>query len=307
MKKRVLFYRDFRGFTGGHLKVWDYFQHTRVSNNYEPRVLLSPESVRDSSYPWTQSDEVFSEHLVLKDFSFLFLGGMDWNAFPDPPPCPLINLIQSVRHAFIDDPRRQFLSRRALRICITAEVADAIESTGLVNGPVITIPIGVDRSRFPSPSNYRDIRLLIVGVKKPQLAQEISTELRRLGILGEILNTSVPRDEFLSLLGRSEIVLALPEEAEGFYLPAFEALAMESFLICPDCVGNRSFCIDRETCLRPPYDKESLIKSVREAQTIPLHTRRSMILRGKEIINFFGLEAERDKYLHVLEHLSDFL
>ena len=43
--KEVLFFRDFKKFQGGHLKVWDYFNHVRSSPDHVPRVRFSPGSV----------------------------------------------------------------------------------------------------------------------------------------------------------------------------------------------------------------------------------------------------------------------
>ena len=49
---RVLFYRDFKRFTGGDLKVWDYFNHVRSSPRHSAHVRFSAESVWDATNPW---------------------------------------------------------------------------------------------------------------------------------------------------------------------------------------------------------------------------------------------------------------
>jgi len=49
---KVLFYRYYRGFTGGHLKVWDYYDHVKASSNFIPQIYFSAESVWDSLNPW---------------------------------------------------------------------------------------------------------------------------------------------------------------------------------------------------------------------------------------------------------------
>ena len=56
-KRRVLFYRDFRGFTGGHLKIWDYFNHVASFAGFEPRIAFSAESKWDATNPWSHSQE----------------------------------------------------------------------------------------------------------------------------------------------------------------------------------------------------------------------------------------------------------
>ena len=70
----------------------------------------------------------------------LFLGGMDWAVLSEAqrrsPPKPVINLIQHVRHANPNESLYQYLSYRAIRICVSAPVADALTATGRVNGPL---------------------------------------------------------------------------------------------------------------------------------------------------------------------------
>jgi hypothetical protein len=39
--RTVLFYRRYRRFHGGHLKVWDYFSHVLASPEFTPRIEFS--------------------------------------------------------------------------------------------------------------------------------------------------------------------------------------------------------------------------------------------------------------------------
>ena len=69
----------------------------------------------------------------------LFLAGLDWrylidNGF-DALPNPRINLIQHVRHAHEGTELHGYLRQRAVRICVSEEVAQALYATGQVNGP----------------------------------------------------------------------------------------------------------------------------------------------------------------------------
>src|SRR4051812_16192974 len=145
-KKLVLFHRDFQRFTGGHLKVWNYFNHVLASKSFEPRIVFSPESKWDRTNPWlTAKEYVTNEGPGGADV--LFVAGQDWSAFPSTAlrdfKKPIVNLIQHPRHA---DPKNevfQFLSNRAIRICVSQQVADAINKTGKVNGPLFVIPNGV--------------------------------------------------------------------------------------------------------------------------------------------------------------------
>ena len=145
MKKIVLFYRDFQRFSGGHLKVWHYFNHVRASNEYEPRIAFSRDSKWDETNPWRDAREFVVEWKP-ETADVLFLAGTDWRVLQDRQlhSQPIINLLQHPRHADAKNETRKYLRNRALRICVSQEVADAINATGEVNGPVFVIPNGID-------------------------------------------------------------------------------------------------------------------------------------------------------------------
>src|SRR5215218_412727 len=56
--KTVLFFRDFRRFSGGHLVVWHYFKHVTASTSYRPRVSLTRTSVTEHN-PWASLPSEF--------------------------------------------------------------------------------------------------------------------------------------------------------------------------------------------------------------------------------------------------------
>jgi hypothetical protein len=302
--KKLLFHRDYRGFTGGHLKVWDFFQHTKLSGVFEPVMYMSPDSVRDDSNPWVASGEKICKEWNPQGADALFLAGMDWRAVPENYDGPVINLIQSVRHASPDDPRNAYLGRTATRICVSKEVADAILSTGLVNGPVKTIPAGLDIESFPKISDHRDFPVLIAGLKKPALAKSLSEFLTHRGIQSVCLTRLLPRAEFLKMLGRARVTVFLPQITEGFYLPALEGMAMGTLVICPDCVGNRGFCRNGINCLQPSYNIESLGSACTDViqQTSKLNYKE-IINEGINTVLNYSIKMERNRYLSVLLEL----
>jgi hypothetical protein len=283
------------------LKVWDYFQHTKSSGIFKPIIYMTPDSLRDESNPGVASGERISHEWNPHGADALFLAGMDWRAVPENYNKPVINLIQGLRHARPEDPRHAFLRRAATRICVSKEVADAILSTELVNGPVITIPAGVDMDSFPETSDQRDIPVLIAGLKKPALAKSLSEILTHRGIQSVCLTRLLPRAEFLRMLGRARVTVFLPQIAEGFYLPALEGMAMGTLVVCPDCVGNRGFCIHGINCLRPLYDIASLETTCLDAfdRTIKGNSN-DLIKRGQETARVHSLDLERDRYQSVL-------
>jgi len=294
------FYRDFVGFSGGHLKVWDYFCHTRASRSFTPTIYFTATSRMNSSNPWVAAGAQIQSRWEPHKADALFLGGLDWLAVPEVCNTPIINLIQGVRHADPGDARYQFLSRRAVRICVSKEVEAAILSTGKVNGPAITIPAGLDLGGLPEPSRERDIPLLIAGLKQPTLAKQLSETLVAKGVANTCLTSALPRHDFLDLLGRASVTLFLPYQKEGFYLPALEGMAMGTLVVCPDCAGNRQYCVDKVNCLMPSYDLQGLTVACLEALAIP-HNNKHKILQASqlEVVNH-SLQTEFNNFLDVL-------
>lgn len=299
---RILFHRDFNAFTGGHLKVWHYFCHARESEHLDPQIYFTPTSVMGPPNPW------FGTVAPLPEWNpeaadLLFLAGLDWNAVPASNRLPVINLVQHLRHATPGDPRRDFLARRAIRIAVSHEVAEAILATGLCSGPVFTIPAGLDVDAFPPPSRERDIPVLIAGMKAPGLATAIATKLAERGVLPTVETRRLPRPEYLALLGRARIAVLLPHEQEGFFLPALEAMAMGALVICPDSIGNRSFCRDRVTCLRPAYETVVIANAVHQALALSAVEVSRILASARAEADQHRLSRERQQFLQLVDAL----
>jgi glycosyltransferase involved in cell wall biosynthesis len=48
----------------------------------------------------------------------------------------------------------------------------------------------------------------------------------------------------LNWINQAKITVFLPyRDIEGFYMPALEGMALGTLVVCPDCIGNRSFCL----------------------------------------------------------------
>ena len=113
----------------------------------------------------------------------------------------------------------------------------------------------------------------------------------------------LPREAFLSRLAAARVVVFLPWEAEGCFLPALEAFALGCLVVCPDCIGNRQFCRDRETCLRPPYALGSIVAAVETAMAMAPAERERIVAAAAVEAAARGLEGERRAFLDVLDHL----
>lgn len=301
-RRILLFRRNFRAFTGGHLKVWHYFQHVRASQLFEPEIYLTPESFSVAGNPWNDVAPPPRETWQPQDADLLFLAGLDWEAVPDPAPQPVINLIQGIRHSKTGGALRGYLSRPAVRICVSGEVAASILATGKVNGPVHVIPNGIDLEEIPC-AEERDIEVLIAGAKNPSFAKALHERLGAEGLACRLLTGKIPRADFLNLLSRSAVAVTLPLQQEGFFLPALEAMAAGAVVVCPDCVGNRSFCHDGRNCFFTPYDIEAVAQATLRATRLEPGARAAILLAAKTEAQQHGLEAERTAFLRILDAL----
>jgi glycosyltransferase involved in cell wall biosynthesis len=311
-KRQVLFFRDFRRFTGGDLKVWDYFNHVLSSPGHSARVLFSDDSDWGASNPWRDAREYVVPPGEEPAADVLFLSGVDWRQIEYPrrveSPIPIINLVQHVKHACENDPleRYRFLPHKAIRICVAPEVTRAIERTGSVRGPIFTIPDAIDFeavARHASPAK-RDIDLLVVANKQPERGAAVRARLERPDRRIDVVDTRIPRAELLDLVGRAVVTVLMPNPKEGFYLPAVEAMALGTVVVCPDCIGNRSFCIDGSNCFRPPYEEEAIAAAAEEA----LRRRddlATMVEDGLRTARKHDLADERRAFLEILERVDE--
>jgi glycosyltransferase involved in cell wall biosynthesis len=304
--RRVLFYRDYDRFTGGHLKVWHYFNHVLEVPGFEPFVRFTRTSRWDHDNPWF----AVPDRRVGRGFrpDVRFLGGLDWRAVPARRrlDVPVLNLIQHVRHADPSDPRFAYLRHRAVRICVSQEVADAVISTGMANGPVLTIPNGIDRSELPRAvrPGDRSLDLLVVAHKQPDLGARLHDRLKQAGRRARLLAEPIPRPDFLAALASSRVALLLPRPTEGFYLPALEAMALDNIVVCPDCVGNRSFCQDGVTGFHPPHNEDAILAATRAALAASEIGAESLRLGARVAVADHDLSEERRRFVQVLTDLD---
>jgi hypothetical protein len=304
VKRSVLFYRDFHGLTGGHLKVRDYFEHLQSSDLYAPGIYVTPRSKVD--HPW-RSGSILPEYNP-DSADILFIAGLDWRALAEwknlEDRKPVVNLIQHVCHALADNPRYEFLARRATRICVSEQVAQAVRQTGKCNGPIYTIPNGTDVSlKHLYSMDTQSSDVMVVGLKQPKLAAKLARIMRRRHIRVDCVTKFLEREEFLRRMAGARIVVTLPDQLEGFYLPALEAMALGKAVVCPDAVGNRGFCIDRVTALMPQPHPRALAASVTELLVNPV-LEQDLIRSAKRVASVYTLERERSAFLEIMETLE---
>ncbi len=305
--RTVLFHRDFQGFTGGHLKVWHYFNHVACGANFRPEIFFSTGSLWDESNPWLTQRETSLAEWAPERADVLFLGGKDWTMLPaaerDHYRRPIINLVQHVHHADPGHPLSSFLRHRAIRVCVSAEVRDAIAATGRVNGPTVVIPNGIDLADLPTPGK-RPVDWLVCGLKdgRSGMARRLVKRMEpsRWG-RAEFLTKLLPRAEFLTALARARRVVLLPRETEGFYLPALEAMALGNLVVCPDCVGNRSFCREGFNMVLPGgNDDESVFAAMQRARRLTPAQEAALVANARATAAEYTLQRERAAFHELL-------
>jgi len=312
-RQSMLFYRDYGGFTGGHLKVWDYFNHVKFSHRYAPFIYFTPQSSWDQNNPWLNSDKTFLLSDPLANPALIFMEGLDWHFldehYKNNSQIPIINLIQHVRHAYPDNPRYSFLNYKAIRICVSPEIKTYLEETHQVNGELFVIPCGLDQSELPQPLDWeqKDCDILICALKEPILGQQLKKELEKTEKKVELLTAQLPRAEYLQKLNCAKMTVFLPnqQEGEGFYLPALEGMALGTLVICPDCIGNRSFCLSWYNCIRPEYRVESLLNAIQQALQYPRSKIREISTQAKQTANEHSLLKERQAFLEILDNIRE--
>ena len=300
---RMLFHRDFHGYTGGHGKVWDYFNHA-LALGWDARVYLTPASLRDASNPWLAMPRRIEARWRPETADVLFLGGMDWLALDGHGPVlpPVVNLVQHVRHADPAQPLRAFLHRPAWRICVGRAVADAITATGEVAGAVRVIPAALDFD-VPAQDGAATRRgVFIAALKQPELGRALAAHLAAAGYAVRLEDGLIPRRDFLGALAAAELAVLLPHATEGFFLPGLEAMALDCPVAMPPCVGSGEYARDGVNCLMPAAEVAALAVAVERLRAPDLAAR----LRGAglETVQRYSLAGERAAFAQVLREME---
>ncbi len=313
--RTVWFYRDYQSFTGGHLKHAHYYQHTLAFPGWSAQICFSPGSealVAERSQLWPGKPV---QRWAPGEQDLMFLAGLDWQYLDQQksvnPDVPILNLIQHVRHADSGSELNAYLSRKALRICVSQEVADAIESTGKVNGPVKVIPNGVDVD-IPDVNQLDQMRVaepgknvLIVGYKNPEFSKQLAQLLDDQNIACQIILTLQERSQYLEQLDKYAVIVCVPHKTEGFYLPALEAMARGKLVVTMDCIGNRGFCFSMRNCLLTHYIVESALSSIQTALALPAERRNTILNNAVETARAFSMQQETRKYQLLLQEVDE--
>ncbi len=314
--RTIWFHRAYKATTGGEVKHAHYFAHARQMPGFAARVAFTGGPLTEGQtrerrrlWPVGGGDGVAGWTPAVGDI--LFVAGIDWRYLStmglDGTNHPRINLVQHVRHAQPDTELYGYLTRRAVRICVSAEVADALAASGRVRGPIIALPNATDLPPWDvhgSAANTawetRPRSVAIVGYKRPDLARALSERLDAGGIAHDLLTRVQERGSFLEVLTGTRVVVCLPDPTEGFYLPAIEAMACGCLVVTLDAVGNRGFCHDGHNCFVGEAAVESLAGTVAHAVVLSREAREEMLARASETVAAHALDVERSRFHRVL-------
>ncbi|GGO63578.1 glycosyltransferase [Bowmanella pacifica] len=290
-RKTVSFHRRYLAYTGGHQKVRDYMGHLLAQDSFSLRLWLENRSAIQPTL-FEGIDKVSYESEYRPDLAdIVFLAGMDWDDYlPFASEAqPKINLIQHVRHGNKHHPLFKFLSHRAIRLCVSEAVRQAILPHA--NGPCFTIRMGHE---FPKVTYPKVFQLYILATKNPDLGISVRDKAAKLGLSVILHDKPVERSAVHQAMSQSLVTLALPNNTEGFYLPGIEAMALSDWAIVPDCIASREYSLSSANISVCERDSEACIAAIQEA--LVRGRGISGIIRrwkGRRIAQSYSLKTEQ--------------
>ena len=295
------FHRRYHSYTGGHQKVRDYLGHTlayrksRVDLWLDNQSDLHPELFEQIPGVNYRSD--YRPNLS----DVVFLAGMDWKDYLPrmDEKRPKINLIQHIRHSDPSHPLFEFLQHRAIRICVSEAVRQAILPHA--NGPCLTIRMGY---AMPQVSMDKKFDLYVLANKQPELGNRLAQWAASQGYRYCIHDHYVPREDVHISMAKSRVTLVLPNKTEGFYLPGIEAMKLSDWAVVPDCIANREYCLKGRNVSLCDYEESAIQSAVDKAfASLKQWGHPVTKWRGKQLVNSYSLAAERRAYHKILGSL----
>ena len=259
--------------SGGALKLRHYFEHALASPILGHAAVHMPADTRwSAANTWIRHRDRVTDDIDWPTVRVVVISGWGWDRFipqrfHKAPPFQVVYLVQSFGRIDPRDSQFRHLANPAIRICVSRPLEAELRRLDVANGPIHTIPAGIETSVFPAPRR-RNVDVLIVGFKMPTIARGLAASLAQSGIAATMLMEKGPRGDFLELLGRARVVVCLPAVREGFYLPALEAMAVGAVTVCPDARGN-DYCEDGVNCFQPEYRVDALAAAAVEATKLP--------------------------------------
>lgn len=106
-------------------------------------------------------------------------------------------------------------------------------------------------------------------------------------------------------MARTRVAVHLPLTVEGSPLPPLESMALGAAVVCTDCVGNRSYCRDGDTCMVPKRNVRAIVGAARTLLSASEQELAPMLTRAHELSTSRTLTAERARFLEILNQVQD--
>ena len=315
----MLFVMPFSGVGGGNVKVLHYLEHARACGIRVGLWITQDDGPVDWS-PVSVSDVHIPTPTTLDEWdSIFFTWPGDWPEIskrisPTRPDPQIIHIIQHVRHVdpdFIDGYALRLLNTQPFsRICVSPEVHDVIKPHVANDSFLATIPNVIDTRIFhPSfrllPS--AEPRTVLYTNWKTRFGDHIRQAWNSTPTANtlkfESVNEMISQHELAKRLRTADIFIGTPNKTEGFYLTPMEAMASKVVVVCPDVVGNRSFCVPNVTCLMPEYEDLTGHIQALERLIDDHHLRQTIVRNGYRAARTRQWWDERSAFLKFLQSI----
>ena len=97
----------------------------------------------------------------------------------------------------------------------------------------------------------------------------------------------------------------LPNEAEGFYVPPLEGMALGTLIVCPIHKGDNSIYFPGQNCFRPAYTLTELTRAAELALALPPDQAQQMRANARKTAEAHDLLLERQAFLDVLHNIDE--
>ncbi|NCP65656.1 MAG: hypothetical protein GW763_14015 [Paraglaciecola sp.] len=300
-KKKIAFHRQYNQYSGGHQKVRDYLDHCMAYGQLDVSLWCESSSKVNANLFSDIPGITYQQSYAPQDADIVFLAGMDWKnylPFYDEKQTK-VNLIQHVRHGDKRHPLFQFLQFKAVRLCVSQAVYDAI--IPYANGPCYVIKMGHE---IPNIKLHRDIDVYVLATKQPSLGKQITTVLQQRGYHVVIHDEPTERSMVYQAMAAAKVTLALPNKTEGFYLPGIEAMQLSGWAVIPDCIASREYSSPGANITMCELSADSCLHAI-EAATSAMQTwtyflhKRAGVKRARE----YKPQVERQTLYRVLDSL----
>ena len=146
--------------------------------------------------------------------------------------------------------------------------------------------------------------MLVAANKQPELGPRSRGASRLPGRCG-VSDTRIPRGELIGLMGRARVTVLVPNPKEGFYLPASRRWWRAPSVVCPDCVGNRSYCLDGQQFVPARPTTRTRSWRPRSGRSPARRCRARLTEAAGATADAHDLAVERRAFLEILDRVDE--